>query len=48
MDMNKVLGLPERVGGDEWGKAKGENWDNCNSTINKILLKRKTPTYLTK
>ena len=38
MDMNKG-GLLERraVPG---GGSKGGNWDNCNSTINKIFLKR--------
>ena len=31
-----VWGLYEAVGGAEWRGPKGENWDNCNSIINKI------------
>ena len=27
-------------GGTRWRGAKGENWDNCNSIINKIYYKR--------
>ena len=32
-------GLPEGRGGPRQRGAKGENWDNCNSLINKIYLK---------
>ena len=31
-----VWGGPEGVGGVAWRWAKGENWDNRNSIINKI------------
>ena len=30
------VGLLEGMGGTRWSGAKGENWDNCNSIINKI------------
>ena len=31
-------------GGTGWNGAKGENWDNCNSIINKIyIFKRSIP-----
>ena len=30
----------EGRGGTRWREAKEENWDNCNSIINKIYLKK--------
>ena len=41
MDMNNAWRLPEGVRGAEWRGAKGKNWDNYNSIINKILFKMK-------
>ena len=36
----KGWGLTKGAGGTG-GEVKGENWDNCNSIINKIQFKRK-------
>ena len=33
-------GMPEGVGGAGWRGAKGENWDNRNSIVNKYNLKK--------
>ena len=34
-------GIAGRNGGTGWREPKGKNWDNCNSTDNKIYLKGK-------
>ena len=34
-------GIAGRKMGTRWRGAEGENWDNCNSIINKIYLKVK-------
>ena len=34
-------GIAGGKGGTEQSGAKGKNWDNCNSIINKIYLKKK-------
>ena len=40
MDMNNSVGTD--CGRGDWGeRGKGQNWDICNSIINKTFLKRK-------
>ena len=34
-----------REGGYQVGEGRGENWDNCNSIINKIYLKIRTKRF---
>ena len=45
MDMSQggcgVGGTARRKGSTGQGRAKGENWDNCSSIINKIYLKKR-------
>ena len=36
MDLNDGVGDCLR----EWRGPKGENWDNCNSMVNKIVIKK--------
>ena len=37
-----VQGWPEGVGGAGWRGKKGKDWDNCNSIIHEINLKKKS------
>ena len=40
-------GLPEGMEGTRWTGAKGENWNNCNSTIKYIFSKRQYQNGIT-